>query len=551
MATVIVGLDIGSDAVKAAVLRGSGKRFELVGFHHRRIVASPVDSSSVPIERPDQEGEEPSDGSLEREQNQAAISEAAAAAVRDVLAAIDEPRAAVIVGVPTQRVSTWRVELPFTDERTIQRLLPGEMATQAPFDIDEMVLDGRIVEASDESSVVSASLVPKSEVRGALSGLVTLDLDPRHLRIDAPALALLARYLPEDDLNASTVLIDIGKQRTLICVEEGGHPQLVRAIDRGGDDLTTALMEANQLSMDQAEEQKRLGISMNGHSGRALAPALEPLLAVIRTTLLGYEASGSHNVRRIFLCGGSSRVEGLIEWMQEQLGVPVAYVSQVHSLGSSAPAVPPEHAQALALGLSGTPAHLEDSIELRKGEFAYRRDTRRLQGAALLVVGLLLLGAFGSIGSFFVTRARMASESKAMEEKIRTTVKEAFPDVAESAIASRSSAVAIMLERVAEVSDVQASGVGFGPRSPLVILKDLSNQIPADVKVDFDELTVNQDGVRITCTTADFESADQVVAILQKAPQFKGAKKGDQSRSRDGSARFTISMPLPGMEAKQ
>jgi len=602
MSTIIIGLDLGNDAVKAAVLKSSGRKAELLGIHHRRVMTpeSEQDEFLMPIEDPlatitqtnipigslsssdvlslassdmlqalgvggeavpEQEVDEAPSIEITDEEAYAEEEEIVAPAgpfppqvieaARDLLQAINEPSAQVVVAVPGQRISTWMVDLPFSDARTVAKVLPGELATQVPFPMDDMVLDWRTLQSDDESSRVLAAQVPKEDVRALLDELEFLSVDPRHICVDSFVLGRLVGAV-ELDKGDCVAVVDLGRKRTLLNVSRAGETLMVRAIDRGGDDVTSLIAEMQELDRSVAEENKRLGVSVDDmtSTGRAVAGAIDPLLAGLRATLMSFETSGAGEIGRMYLCGGGARIEGIAARFEDALGVPTFMLPRSDVLGRDDPDVPPEHALALALGVSGLPNRSATILDLRLGEFAYRRDTRRRQAAVLLALAAVLLFGLFSVGDYVIKRGKLAGQSAAYEEEIIGMVKLAAPDLPEERLKTITApeAMNIVLAEVEKLKVAGPIGEDFGARSPLFLLKRLSEVIPKEITIDVDEYRVDDEGVRMQCRTESFAMADQLMNILGTTLEFAKAEKADQVRDRDGNTRFTVSIPWPQEE---
>jgi type IV pilus assembly protein PilM len=608
VANIVIGLDLGSDAVKAAVVRSSGRRIELLGVHHRRLVVEHPDEEQdllVPIEDPledlradalegvrpktssdllealassdmlraigvsndeqptakpeeSEEKEEEEEEVVEVEEEEiieeeppGPLSAATIVAISDLLRAIDESRAQIVVAVPGERISTWIVELPFADERTVAKVLPGELATQVPFAMDEMVLDWRTVDAAADGSRVLAAQVPKEDVRDLLEALVKLEVDPRHVCIDSFVLGHLAAHLPDVREDECVAIADLGRRRTLVNVGRGGKTLMVRAIDHGADEVTEALQEMQDLSFDTVEENKRLGVRVDDvtGTGKAVASAIDPLIASMRGTLVSFEATGAGEISRVFLCGGGARVEGLAARIEEDLGVPTQHLPRSSILGASDADVPPEFSLSLALALSGVPSSGIAALDLRRGEFAYRRDTRRRQAIALVAVAAVLLYGLFSVVTFSLDRRGMLAEAKVTEDQISELVREAVPDVPPDRLESPDVAMALLTEAVERLDLHSPVFDSFGDTAPLVLLRKLSDSVPKNIKVDVDEFSVNEEALRLKCRTDSFEDADQLMGIVQRVEEFAHAEKSGQTRStRDGTTRFTITIPFETQE---
>jgi type IV pilus assembly protein PilM len=95
------------------------------------------------------------------------------------------------------------------------------------------------------------------------------------------------------DSSGDEAIVDIGAQVTSICVHDRGVTRFVRMLPSGGRDITLAL--AAGLSVDE-----------------------------VRSSLEFYTAQMPNaQIGRVLVVGGGSRLDGLLELLQERLPVPV------------------------------------------------------------------------------------------------------------------------------------------------------------------------------------------------------------------------------------
>ena len=63
------------------------------------------------------------------------------------------------------------------------------------------------------------------------------------------------------------------------------------------------------------------------------------------------------------------------------------------------------------------------------------------------------------------------------------------------------------------------------------------------VKVEIDELLVNDGMIRIRGNTDSYGSVDTIEAVIKKNERFAGAEKSDVTKVRDGGTRFMVQSP--------
>jgi general secretion pathway protein L len=543
MPSYVIGLDVGTGSVKAAVLKGTLRGYEIEDFLTLDI-AEPVvrgeDTQPMPAISP--AAEHADDASLdspvgEPEAEDAppplppdptvtaavkAVRRAKSDAVRTMLQTIGQPQAVVVAAVAAERASTWIIDLPFTDPKRIEQTIDFEVENYVPWDLEDVILDYQVLGAADGSSRVLTAMVPRDTVAADLLCLAEAGADPKHLSIDALE---LARLVPASE--EAVAILDIGSDRTLICVAQGGHARWMRALEGGADGFPEAEF--------QPESQE-------------LPPPPPPVawIGAVRATLLAAQESGAPEIDAVLLCGGGCRQEGLVEALSDDLGIDVQRLTMPGAAVNpeDAPVPAPEHAMAYALALRGFARKNKDGVVLdfRQGEFAWKADSKiyaRLTVAA--VAALVLLGLL-FVGNHFMKLKDLRGQVVTAQQQMVATVQGAFPEVPDTSLKTPEQTVAVMQEKVLALEQRVAALTGY-EMTPLIALKEISEAVPTSVVVDVDEFMINDEMVRIRGTTDSYGSVDTIEAQIKARPMFQQAEKSDVNKAADGQARFVVRAP--------
>jgi len=532
MPGTVIGLDIGARSIKAAVLKGTFRGYEVEDFLS---LAVAIPTAEVPAISPAAQVAADSSGGDEAGETlpepvhagapswQLTVTERARSeAIESVLRTAGHDAATIVAAVPASRASTWLIDLPFSDKKRIEQTIDFEVENYVPWDLEDVVLDWAIIE-SDEGARILTAMVPRDRLRRVLDVLIEGGAEPRHVGIDALELARLAH--PEEQ--EGQVILDIGATRTLVCVVREGRPRWTRSMDLGADSFPGVVEQ-------QLED------------GRVVEAWPEPRLwaASLRATLLAAEESGAPPLDRLLLTGGGSRRPGLAESLEADLGIPVEELvlppSQVNE--DVAPRPEPEHALAYALALRAFVEKKDVAIEFRRGEFNYKaasRATARLIAAAVAAVLLLCVGY---VGNHMLKMRSLHNQLDDATAGLVDTVQGAFPAVSGAALSTADGSVAVMREQVTGLQYRVEALSGFD-LTTLSALKELSDAIPATILVDLDEYLVNDEVIRVRGVTDSFKSVDDIEAAVLAKPEFPGAKKSDVSKGRDDKMKFVVTVP--------
>jgi len=307
-AKAIVGLDIGSSAVKAVELKPVGKGFKVTAF-----AIEPIPPDSI-VDGAIIDGTAVADAIRRLFENKAFKS-------KDVAASLSGN--AVIVK---------KINLPVMTEAELAESIYWEAEQYIPFDIQDVNLDYQILDAGtgDEAKgtmevlLVAAKKEKIADYTGVISqaGRVPVVVD-----VDAFALqnAFEVNYGLEPD--HVVVLLNAGASAININIVTGDQSVFTRDISMGGNSYTEAVQKELNLPFDTAEQLKK-GQPVEGATLEDVKPVLqamtENVLLEIQKTFDFFKATASSDrIDRIVLSGGASRVDGFAHALQERFGTTV------------------------------------------------------------------------------------------------------------------------------------------------------------------------------------------------------------------------------------
>jgi len=518
----ILGLDLGSYAVKAVELRQTLRGVEVVQMR-------------ALSQEPGGPGEGAPSGS------------SFAARLRDFLRMHKLPTEWVVAALEGDRLSSRRLSLPFRDRRRVAQAVPFEVEGLVPFPLEELLVDWEIVGGDGSRSEVAAIVAQRAEVARTLDGLREAGLDPRILEAEGLALANLAALVP---LAGTRVLLDLGHRKTTLCVLRDGKPLAARTLRVAGLAVTQALARERGISETDAErikcESGIFGVRGRPDSAAALA-VLDRLAREIVRTLAGLEGAlggpAVEQVNEITLFGGSARLHRVDEVLAERTGLPAARLSfPPGGAGSALLAAgdPLLFAPALALALRGS-FQARTRTNFRQDEFAPRIDLRevRRELSWTLRLGALAVILFAlSLGSSIFVESRRAH---AAETRLASVYGAAFPGhpVPANVLQAMRDAVRSAHERA------DFLGVYRGNLSALDLLTEISARVPPDLDVVFEELSIDRQVVRIRGYSKSFEGVDRLKSELSKFEPFSEIQVSEiQNDPKRGGKSFSVTISL-------
>ena len=304
----VVGLDIGSSAVKAVELRAVGKGYKVVAF-----ATEPVPPDSIV------------DGAI-----------IDGAAVADAIRRIFENKAFktkdVAASLSGNAVIVKKINLPVMTEAELAESIYWEAEQYIPFDIQDVNLDYQIIDSGtgpDSKGTMDVLLVAaKKEKIADYTGVIT-QAGRVAVVVDVDAFALQNAFEVNYGLepDAVVVLLNAGASAININILSGDQSLFTRDISIGGNAYTEAVQKELNLPFESAEQAKR-GQPVDGVNLDEVLPVLhamtENVLLEIQKTFDFFKATAaSDRIDRIVLSGGASRVDGFAHALQERFGTSV------------------------------------------------------------------------------------------------------------------------------------------------------------------------------------------------------------------------------------
>jgi type IV pilus assembly protein PilM len=307
-AKAVVGLDIGSSAVKAVELKPDGKGYRVSAFG-----SEPVPPDSIV------------DGAI-----------IDGAAVADAIRRLFENKrfktTDVAASLSGNAVIVKKISLPVMTEAELAESIQWEAEQYIPFDIQDVNLDYQILDAGtgpDSKGTMDVLLVAAKKEKIADYTGVIAQAGRVPVVVDVDAFALQNAYEVNYgiDPQAIVVLLNAGASAININILSGQQSVFTRDVSLGGNAYTEAVQKELNLPFDRAEQAKK-GEKLDGVSFDDVKPILhamtENVLLEIQKTFDFFKATAaSDRIDRILVSGGASRVDGFAEALAERFGAPV------------------------------------------------------------------------------------------------------------------------------------------------------------------------------------------------------------------------------------
>lgn len=240
----------------------------------------------------------------------------------------------VVTSVSGQSVVVRYISMVKMSDSELQQAIRFESDKYLPFDADEVILDCQRLtrppvggEGENEQMNVVLAACRRSVIEEQMTEVTGRGLSPIAVDIDVFALAnayeasgLALTDEDEDAVTLTTALVDIGSSRTSINVLSGGETCFSREIGIGGSDMTQAIARRLGIEVFEAEGLKRDPGDKEAEVTRAIGPVLEDLVSEISLSLDYVENREGVEVHEILLSGGGALAHGVVSFVEQATG---------------------------------------------------------------------------------------------------------------------------------------------------------------------------------------------------------------------------------------
>lgn len=255
----------------------------------------------------------------------------------------------VVVMVSGAQVFVRRITMPPMPREDLDEVIPFEATKQVSFSVEQLEVDYIIVGEKEVDGVKNQDILlvatPKEVVEQQKAIIRAAGLRTVAVSV-APMVLWKAFQLSKKTYEEKVIaLLDIGHERTTISLLNNGILEFTRAINLGGDEVTSSLMteplitgegSSRALTYEEAEGIKfEYGLPPSTATGtttkegvtldqipRLMRPFLERLLSEIRTSFDFYKTEFQiPKVEKIIMSGGGAGLKGLREFLAGDLGI--------------------------------------------------------------------------------------------------------------------------------------------------------------------------------------------------------------------------------------
>ena len=342
---LVVGLDIGSHAIKVCQLKKTSNGHAIVTVGSRVLPEGAVEDGAI---------NEP---------------EIVSKAIGALFSNLKIKNKKVGFSISGYSVIVKKDNLAVMDENQLEEHIMAEAEQYIPFDIDDVYLDFQDLKTNtsdtDRTDVMLVA-AKKDVVDGYLEMLAEVGLTPVIVDIDGFALENTYEYSYAKTENIA--LIDIGASKMNINILSQGISVVARDIIVGSRQLTEQIQDMLDIEFEEAESIKLGAIQADDKQQEIgeifTAVCTQWVLEIKKAVDLYHSNHPDKPLSKLILSGGGAKVNGLLDFLSRETKLSVELFNPFNNMASNKKKIDPEYLRsigpemAIATGIALRPAAL-------------------------------------------------------------------------------------------------------------------------------------------------------------------------------------------------
>lgn len=321
---LVVGLDIGSHAVKVCQLKKTANGYALVTLGSTALPEGAVD-----------------DGTLNDP-------EAVSKAIADLFSNLKIKNRKVGFSISGYSVIVKKVNLAVMEDAQLEEHIMSEAEQYIPFDIEDVYLDFQDLKTNTkgtERTDVMLVAAKKEVVDDFIEMLRSINLNPVIVDVDGFALENCFEYNYGKAENVA--LVDIGAAKMNINIISQGISVVARDIVVGSRQLTEQIQNSLDIDFEEAEAIK-LGLAPPGDRLREIegifsSTCTQWVLEVKKAIDLYHANHPDQPLKKLILSGGGAKVTGFSEFLAQETGLEVELFNPFQNVSNNAKSIDPDY----------------------------------------------------------------------------------------------------------------------------------------------------------------------------------------------------------------
>lgn len=321
---LVVGLDIGSHAIKVCQLKRTSNGYSIITLGSTVLPEGAVE-----------------DGTLNDP-------EVVSKAISDLFQNLKIKNKKIGFSISGYSVIVKKVNLAIMEEAQLEEHIMAEAEQYIPFDIEDVYLDFQDLKTGhQETDRTDVMLVAakKEIVDDYLDMLRSLNLNP--VIVDVDGFALENTYEYNYQKNENVALVDIGASKMSINILSQGISVVARDIIVGSRQLTEQIQNVFDIDFEEAEALK-LGSIQSEDKREEIEEIFSTtctqwILEIKKAIDLYHSNHPDQPLKRLILSGGGAKVSGLLDFLAQETDLQVELFNPFLNMTSNSKQIDPDY----------------------------------------------------------------------------------------------------------------------------------------------------------------------------------------------------------------
>lgn len=313
----VIGLDIGTNNIKAVAIEKTGAGPKIVGFG-----ISPLPEGIIV------------EGNI-------SDSDTLSETIKDLIKGMKVKSSVVNVGFSPQNVIVRFIKIPQMSDDELEGNIKFEAEQYVPYAIEEVSIGYAKLAEVEEDGIINFNILlvcsQKEIVNSYLRMLKSCGMNPQVLEVSSIAsMNSLYNHISDSEVIA---VVDIGAASTNICIVKNGIMEFHRNISIAGNSITSVIQSVLKLDFAEAENIKKEEgtIVVEGEEenevSEVIRTVIEDLASEIRRSFDYYKAQSREKViHKIFLTGGTAYLRNIDVFLANELGIEVVFAEPLSGM---------------------------------------------------------------------------------------------------------------------------------------------------------------------------------------------------------------------------
>lgn len=224
-----------------------------------------------------------------------------------------------------------KIKLDKTKRKQLRNVLEFKLEENVPVSSRELVFDFEPIDYKKGKKDIDMSVAafPVRMIAEYISALNMAGLTPKSFEIEAQSIA--RSVIPKGDMG-TYMIVDFGKIRTGISIVSGEILRFTSTVDVGGNTLSKAVQKYFNVGPEEADKIKNEKGFARYKENEELLEILMSTVSVLKDEINKHylywssrtdQHGESKTIDKIILCGGSSNLAGLAEYLSLSIDIPV------------------------------------------------------------------------------------------------------------------------------------------------------------------------------------------------------------------------------------